>query len=132
MNGTIITDISGGTLRLSKTRLTELTGGTSFYLKLKDFAKKFKEEGKSGSFIVRIYSKVLNGGSVVIHVGVPGKRTDFVGNVIQTGKIGCRTLSKKDFNKVLKAAKATLVTGTSKKATTAVKTLAAAAGRAKR
>jgi hypothetical protein len=121
----IITDQALGTLRLTRTRLIELTGGTSFFLKLKDFAKAYKKRAY-GTFGVSIFEKGTRGSkasSVPISVTLPG----YFALTSGIGRIGCRQLSKVDFNKVLTAAKALV-----RKPRTVVKARAAAAGKAKR
>lgn len=89
----IITDIRGGKLRLTKTRLTELTGesykGLLWFLSLAQVSN----------------PKEINGTCLKIYC--PG-RVEY-GDAffqIEARRIGCRNFDRKTFNLILKTAKA--------------------------
>jgi hypothetical protein len=102
MAGKIIKDIHGGTLRLSKTRLTELTGcaidGECWYLPLKNLRK--PSDGP--------VSRLFNGWTfVTIYLPAKGniRRFPRTGEVtLGRTRIGCRNFSKETMAQILKAA----------------------------
>jgi len=94
----IIKDIRGGTLRLSKTRLTEITGCVHSYeqwfLTLKNLKSTVEHFGKTWF----VYIQLLPGARQV-------SRTGNVAYNLDECSIGCRTFTKTTFRKILKAAK---------------------------
>jgi hypothetical protein len=89
----IIKDIDGGELELTKTRLTEISGGTSepfkYYLLLKNL--------KPTSVTIRLTYKK----------NPDGYRTPYPAQVHRIFcRIGCRTFSPTTFNQIMKAARA--------------------------
>lgn len=91
---TIITDINGGTLKLSKTRLTEVTGsavpGILWYLPLETLAK----------------AKSLEWLSIFTKWGT-GKVRGAANFEPSINRIGCRSFDDATFKKIMKAARAT-------------------------
>jgi hypothetical protein len=95
---TIIKDVKGGKLRLSKKRLTEVTGFNTqpFYLKLADLsfslsAIRIYAVNKSFQYLGKAHEN-------------PSEFSCVATIFPDTYEIGCRTFSKRTFNKILRAA----------------------------
>jgi hypothetical protein len=94
----IISDVIGGTLKLSATRLTELTGeqveGMHWYLPLSTLAKATKSRA------IRKDLKIFSKSYTPKLVGYAAFMPDVL-------RIGCRYFDEKTFNKIMKAARKT-------------------------